>query len=152
MTRLLFQRVRKGGTAGACIVPQATSGDTPINGATIDRLDTSTGAMADSALIAMNWAAATGGTVSSQLTLQEGSTSSPTTPVTLVTALPSQSCAADGSALYEVDLRGMGRYFRIILTPTHGTSGTANVGVTVVLGDENKNPEATAATIYRKSA
>ena len=152
MDKRLLQRVRKGGTAGECIVPQATSGDTPITSVVIDRLDTNTGAMARSALLAMNWAAATGGTVSAQLTLTDGSTTAAATAVTLKTALPSQSCAANGSALYQVNMEGMNRYFKVVLTPTHGTSGTCLIGVTVTLGDMDINPESTAATVYEKSA
>jgi len=149
MDKRLLQRVRIAGTAGEVIVPQATSGDTPITSAVIDRLG-SNGAMARSALIITNFAAATGGTVSVQNTLLEGSTTSPVTAVTLKTALPSHSCAANGCVVEEVNLEGLNRYVSVVCTPTHGTSGTANVSVAVVLGDMDINPEATAATVYEK--
>lgn len=152
MDKRLLQRVRIGGTAGEVIVPQATSGDTPITSAVIDRLDANTGAMARSMLIITSFAAATGGTVSLQNTLLEGATTSPVTAVTLKTALPSHSAAANGAVIEEVNLEGCNRYIKVVCTPTHGTSGTANVSVAVVLGDMDINPEATAAVVYEKSA
>lgn len=152
MDKRLLQRVRIGGTAGKVIEPQLSVTSTPVTSAVIDRLDTSTGALARSMLIITSWAAATTGTVTLTNTLLEGATTSPATGVTLKTALPGHSCVAIGACIEEVNLEGMNRYIKVVTTPTAGSSGVVYFGVNVVLGDMDINPEATAATVYEKLA
>lgn len=143
----MLQRVR--GVQGI-VAGVITSGSTPVNSAAIDRLGAD-GAMARSALIILNHGAQKVGTVTLAPLIQEGETSSPVTPVTLKTLLPTAiACTAVGSSYFHVDLEGFARYFRVVVTPTPTASGVVDLSLDVVLGDMDLNPEASPAVVYAK--
>lgn len=127
-----------------------TSGNTPVDSAVINRLDSNNGAIARSALIVLNHGAEEVGTVDLTPTLYEGSTSSPATLVTLASAMPLEAGDAVGTKMYQVDLSGLKQYFKVRVTPASGSSGVIDISLDVILCDIDINPEATPATIYRK--
>lgn len=146
MDKRLLQRVR----GIVSHLPAVTSGSTPVVGAVIDRLGAN-GALARSMLIAVTNAVHTGGTVSLALTIQDGETNSPATAVTLSASLPAIDCATGQTTLYQLDLEGFGRYFKITSTPTPTASGVVYQSIALVLGDMDINPEATPAIVYKKA-
>ena len=139
-----FQTVKIAGTAGLVIAPVASSADTPVVSAVIDRLGY------NSLLVVINSAAATGGTVTLTPSIVEGDSTSPVTAVTLNTTCAIHDCAAAGAELYQFDLEGMNRYIKITVTPVHGSSGTATFSCSAILGSPRLDPPV-AATVYSKS-
>lgn len=148
MDKRLLQRVRvvHGVPAGT-----TTSGATAVTSALIDRLNAD-GSMARSALINLNHGAQEVGTVKLTPTLIEGESDTPATAVTLKTALPEIACTAVGTNLFQINLEGMARYFKVVITPAVTASGVVDVSADVILGDMDHNPESTPAVVYEKSA
>lgn len=146
MDKRLLQRVR----GKLAIKPQSSSGTTKITGEVIDRLGTN-GAMARSAILSIVNAAASPGTVVLTLSAVEGETSSPATAITFNSTPVTIDCAADGITNYQIDLEGFGRYVQFAVTPAITASGVAALAASIVLGDMDINPEATAAVVLKKS-
>lgn len=108
-----------------------------------------------SAILIVNNAAASGSPSAATLTvtMAEGATSSPATPVTFNTAPAAIDCLTAGVTQYHIDLRPFKRYGKFTITPafTGGSSPAILGSAVIVLGDKNVDPTPSAVTIYKKA-
>lgn len=148
MKQNLVQRIKPlAGTA-----PTAHSGTTAVNSAIIDRQGF------DSAVILVSAAQTTSNptvaTITPKIVHGNASNLSDVGDVTLNTAITAIECdAAAAFVAYQVDLRGMKRYIRVVTTPafTGGTSPEIAASVGFVLSDANIEPQPSAVTVYAKA-
>jgi hypothetical protein len=108
-----------------------------------------------SAILSVNYAAASGSPTAATLTvtMAEGATSSPATAVTFNTTPAAIDVTSAGITEYHIDLRPFLRYGKFTITPafTAGTSPACLASATIVLGDKNVEPVPSAVTIYKKA-
>ena len=144
MKRKLLQQA----TVLKCVDPNSYSGTTAKAGAVIDTLGY------QSAIVSVNYAAASGSPSAATLTLSmvEGDTSSPATAVTIAPAVTAIDCLTAGTVNYQFDLRPFKRYVKFTLTPafTSGTTPAIIGAASIVLGDKNIEPVPSAVSIYTK--
>ena len=92
------------------------------------------------------------------ITLTDGATNTAATAVTLATAIPAITLNATSGNFnyYYVDLSGINKYFKVVVTPdlTATEAGTVSVivDVDVTLCDDRVNPASgKASTVYREA-
>ncbi len=144
MKRKLLQQA----TSLKCVDPNAYSGTTAKAGEVIDCQGY------QSAIVSINYAAASGTPSAASLTLSmvEGATSSPATAVTIAPAVSAIDCLTAGVTNYHFDLRPFKRYVKFTLTPafTSGTTPGIVAAATITMGDKNVEPVPSAVSIYAK--
>ena len=130
--------------------PQAHSGTTAVTTAAIDRQGFR------SAIVIVNSGATSSDPSVATLTLSavDGSTSSPATAVTFNATPAVIDATAAKQTMYQIDLSGFNRYFKLSLTPafTGGTTPAITAGVSLILCDAAVDPASgTAVTPLRKA-
>lgn len=142
--------------AGLSHTPQSFGATTEVLGTVIDRL----GFKSIKVLVnhaAPTQTAGTGtptGTIT--LTVKEGTTTSPTTLVTMDTAIVGTDIAAAGVDAYEINLEGMGRYIKINALAALTAAGGGNTplctaAIDYILGDPSTEPQPSAVPVSKKA-
>lgn len=146
---MTFQLDRIKVVAGLC--PTDMTSTTPASTTYIDRRGY------NSALVCISNSAGTSGTLTQ--TFFDGATTSPTTAVTLDSTPAVLTIDEAGYNVYQIDLRGFNRYFKVTMTPAL-SSNHSYVSCDVILMDAEVNPASayssttgygTAATILKKA-